>query len=120
MSEAVVLLGCGDVGLIHEPISQYSELVRDTLAAADIRFATERGLTRIEATAAGVAEWTDYELELGQGQLMNEIESWMTGVNKNVEGRQKARIMRYSGGHPAYREHCDAMAAEGYRALALA
>ena len=39
MSDAVVLLGCGDVGPIHEPMSQYSELVRDTLAAADIRFA---------------------------------------------------------------------------------
>jgi cation diffusion facilitator CzcD-associated flavoprotein CzcO len=85
-----------------------------------IRFATERGLTRIEATAEGVAEWTDYVLELGQGQLMNEIASWMTGVNRNVEGKQKARIMRYSGGHPAYREHCDAVAAEGYRKLALA
>ena len=85
-----------------------------------IQFATERGLTRIEATAAGVAEWTDYVLELGQGQLMNEIPSWMTGVNRNVEGKQKARIMRYSGGHPAYREHCDAVAADGYRELALA
>ena len=39
MSEAVVLLGCGDVGPIHEPIAQHSELLRDTLATADIRFA---------------------------------------------------------------------------------
>src|SRR5437763_9696455 len=39
MREAVVLLGCGDVGPIHEPMAQYSELVRDTLAGADIRFA---------------------------------------------------------------------------------
>jgi len=39
MSEAVVLLGCGDVGPIHEPIAQYNELVRDALAGADIRFA---------------------------------------------------------------------------------
>jgi cation diffusion facilitator CzcD-associated flavoprotein CzcO len=85
-----------------------------------IRFATDRGLTRIEATTEGVAEWTDYVLELGQGQLMNEIASWMTGVNRNVEGKQKARIMRYSGGHPAYREHCDAVAANGYRKLAFA
>jgi cation diffusion facilitator CzcD-associated flavoprotein CzcO len=85
-----------------------------------IRFATERGLTRIEATAAGVAEWTDHVLALGEGQLMNEIGSWMTGVNRNVEGKQKPRIMRYSGGHPAYREHCDAVRASGYRALALA
>jgi len=85
-----------------------------------IQFATERGLTRIEATAAGVAEWTDHVLALGEGQLMNEIGSWMTGVNRNVEGKQKPRIMRYSGGHPAYREHCDAVTASRYRALALA
>src|SRR5215469_1256524 len=85
-----------------------------------IRFASERGLTRIEATAEGVAEWTDHVLALGQGQLMNEIGSWMTGVNRNVEGKQRPRIMRYSGGHPAYREHCDAVAADGYRKLALA
>jgi cation diffusion facilitator CzcD-associated flavoprotein CzcO len=85
-----------------------------------IRFATERGLTRIEATAAGVEEWTDHVLALGEGQLMNEIGSWMTGVNRNVEGKQRPRIMRYSGGHPAYREHCDAVAASGYRTLALA
>ena len=85
-----------------------------------IRYATERGLTRIEATAAGVSEWTDYVLALGQGQLMNEIASWMTGVNRNVEGKQVPRIMRYSGGHPAYREHCDAIATGGYRQLALA
>ena len=39
MSNEVVLLGCGDVGPIHEPMAQYSELVRETLAGADIRFA---------------------------------------------------------------------------------
>jgi hypothetical protein len=27
--------------------------------------------------------------------------------------------MRYSGGHPAYRQYCDAVAAEGYRKLAI-
>jgi cation diffusion facilitator CzcD-associated flavoprotein CzcO len=85
-----------------------------------IRFATERGLTRIEATAKGVGEWTNHVLALGEGQLMNEVGSWMTGVNRNVEGKQKPRIMRYSGGHPAYREHCDAITTEGYRTLALA
>ena len=84
-----------------------------------IRFATEQGLTRVEATAAGVSEWTDYVLSLGQDQLMNEIGSWMTGVNGNVEGKQKPRIMRYSGGHPSYREHCNAIAAAGYQKLAL-
>ena len=85
-----------------------------------LQYATQRGLTRIEATATGVGEWTDQVLTLGQGLLANEIGSWMTGVNRNVEGKQTPRIMRYSGGHPAYREHCDAVAAAGYRQLALA
>jgi cation diffusion facilitator CzcD-associated flavoprotein CzcO len=85
-----------------------------------VQYATQRGLTRIEATAAGVSEWTDHVLALGQGLLANEIGSWMTGVNRNVEGKQAPRIMRYSGGHPAYREHCDAVAAAGYHQLALA
>jgi hypothetical protein len=31
----------------------------------------------------------------------------------------RTKIMRYSGGYPAYREHCDAVAADGYRALSL-
>ena len=85
-----------------------------------IRHAHDSGLTRVEATAAGVAEWTDHVKALGEGLLMNEIDSWMTGVNRNVEGKQTRKIMRYSGGHPTFREHCDAVTAEGYRKLALA
>jgi len=85
-----------------------------------IRFAEERGVTRVEATPAGVAEWTEHVLASGEGLLMNEIDSWMTGVNRNVEGKQTRKIMRYSGGHPAFREHCDAVAADSYRKLALA
>jgi cation diffusion facilitator CzcD-associated flavoprotein CzcO len=85
-----------------------------------VRHARDHDLTRIEATPAGVADWTDHVTALGEGLLMNEIDSWMTGVNRNVEGKQTRKIMRYSGGHPAFREHCDAVAADGYRKLALA
>jgi hypothetical protein len=52
MANEVILLGCGDVGPIHEPMERYSELVRDALAGADIRFAqvertySERGELR--------------------------------------------------------------------------
>lgn len=34
----IVLLGCGDIGPIHEPMDAYSTLVRSTLATGDIRF----------------------------------------------------------------------------------
>ena len=71
-------------------------------------------------SSASVADWTDHVKALGEGLLMNEIDLWMTGVNRNVEGKQIRKIMRYSGGHPAFRAHCDAVAADGYRKPALA
>jgi cation diffusion facilitator CzcD-associated flavoprotein CzcO len=85
-----------------------------------VRFAHERGLTRIEATAAAADAWTDHVIETSEGLLFTEVDSWMTGINRNVEGKQVRRIMRYSGGHPKFRERCEAVAADGYRELALA
>ena len=105
----------------HAGLSNYTRTAEYSVewVTGVIKFATERRLTRVEAPPAAVDEWTDHVMALGEGLLMNEIGSWMTGVNRNVEGKQKPRIMRYSGGHPAYREHCDAVAAAGYRKLAL-
>jgi cation diffusion facilitator CzcD-associated flavoprotein CzcO len=84
-----------------------------------VRHACDHGLTRIEATRAGTIRWTDHVIAMGQGLLANEVDSWMTGINRNVEGKQTRKIMRYSGGYPAYREHCDGVAADHYRELAL-
>src|SRR6202047_1734104 len=85
-----------------------------------IRFARDRDLTRIEATAAGAGAWTDHVIAASEGLLFTEVDSWMTGINRNVEGKQVRRIMRYSGGHPKFRERCEAAAADGYRDLSLA
>ena len=84
-----------------------------------IRHARDHGLTRVEATPEGTARWTEHVKVMGQGLLANEVDSWMTGINRNVEGKQTRRIMRYSGGYPVYREHCDAVAADLYREIAL-
>ena len=43
-----------------------------------------------------------------------------TGINRNVEGKQIRTVARYSGSAPAYRARCDAVAADGYREMALA
>ena len=85
-----------------------------------IRFARENKLTRLEATAAGVASWTDHVKALGVGLLSNEVNSWMTGINTNVEGKQTRIVARYSGSAPAYRERCDEVASKHYQELALA
>jgi cation diffusion facilitator CzcD-associated flavoprotein CzcO len=85
-----------------------------------LRFAHERGLTRVEATEGGVQSWTDHVRSLGVGLLSNEVDSWMTGINRNVKGKQTRIIARYSGSAPAYRARCNEVAADGYRELALA
>jgi hypothetical protein len=85
-----------------------------------VRHARDHGITRIGATQDGTDRWTEHVKAAGQGLLANEVDSWMTGINRNVDGKQVRKIMRYSGGYPLYREHCDAVAANGYHELALA
>jgi cation diffusion facilitator CzcD-associated flavoprotein CzcO len=84
-----------------------------------VRFAREKKLTRLEATPEGVASWTDHVKALGVGLLSNEVDSWMTGINRNVEGKNVRIVARYSGSAPAYRARCDEVAAKGYSELRL-
>ena len=84
-----------------------------------IRHARERCLTRIDATPEATKEWTDHVIETNDGLLFNETDSWMTGINRNVDGKGVRRVMRYSGGHPAFRKRCEASTAGGYREIAL-
>ena len=84
-----------------------------------MRHARDHDVTRVDATVAGVTTWTDHVKALGVGLLSNEVDSWMTGVNRNVEGKQVRIVNRYSGSAPAYRARCDEVAVNGYRELAL-
>ena len=84
-----------------------------------ISFMRERGFTRAEATPEAVVSWHEYVLEQGEGLLSNKIDSWMTGVNSNLEGRQKRIIARYSGSQTSYRSRCDQVVANGYAELNL-
>ncbi len=84
-----------------------------------IRHANEHGKTRIDATPDAAKAWTDHVLATNDGLLFTEVDSWMTGINRNVEGKHVRKVMRYSGGHPAFRQRCDTVAAAGYRELSL-
>jgi cation diffusion facilitator CzcD-associated flavoprotein CzcO len=79
-----------------------------------------RNLTLVEAKPEAVDAWTDFVKQKAEGLLSNEIDSWMTGVNLNVEGKSKRIVARYSGSAPDYRAWCDRVAAAGYNELALA
>jgi cation diffusion facilitator CzcD-associated flavoprotein CzcO len=102
------------LGNIPRSIEYNVEWIRDLLG-----YLERRGLRRADARPDAVAEWTDFVKKKGAGLLANEVDSWMTGINQNVEGKQVRIIARYAGTAPEYRDWCDRVAAEGYRDLAL-
>jgi cation diffusion facilitator CzcD-associated flavoprotein CzcO len=69
------------------------------------------------ARPEAVAEWNAFVHQKAEGLLSNEIDSWMTGINLNVEGKQTRTVVRYSGTAPEYRGKCDEVAAGGYQEL---
>jgi cation diffusion facilitator CzcD-associated flavoprotein CzcO len=77
-------------------------------------------LTRAEPTEQAQAEWLEVVKASAKGLLSNEVSSWFTGVNTNIEGRDRRMLFRYSGSAPDYRRRCDAVAQGGYREIMLA
>ena len=84
-----------------------------------IQYMNERYLTRAEATREAVDSWYQYVLEQGEGLLSNQVDSWMTGINSNLEGRQKRIIARYSGSQYSYRKRCNEVVTSEYAELNL-
>ena len=81
---------------------------------------TAKGATYANPTPKAEADWTEVVVKSNEGLLSSEVDSWMTGVNQNVEGKQQRIIARYSGTAPAFREFCDRVAANGYTEIATA
>jgi len=90
------------------------EWVRDL-----IQHMHERDLTYADATPQAMEDWTDFVRQKSEGLLANDIDSWMTGVNMNVEGKQVRRLVRYSGTAPEYRAWCDRVAQGGYEEISF-
>ncbi|PSR80538.1 phenylacetone monooxygenase [Coniella lustricola] len=85
-----------------------------------IRFAQDHQLQYVEATEKGMMEWTEHVWQCGQGLLANEVDSWMTGVNKNIKEKQERSMTRYNGPAPGYRKRCDEVKARQYADFVLA
>jgi cation diffusion facilitator CzcD-associated flavoprotein CzcO len=76
-------------------------------------------ITYVEAKPDGVEAWTEHVIDAAKGSLANEVDSWMTGINKNLPGKQKRIVNRYSGSAIGFRKFCNEVAAEDYRAFDL-
>lgn len=51
--------------------------------------------------------------------MSNEVDSWLTGVNKNVNGKTKRFPVRYTGPGPLYRETVNEIADRNWEDLDL-
>jgi cation diffusion facilitator CzcD-associated flavoprotein CzcO len=105
----------------HSKIGNYPRTIEfDVEWVSDlIDHAMRTGVTRIEPTAEGVAWWGKEVAASGEGMLSEKVDSWLTGVNPNVDGKQNRINVRYNGSLIAFRETCKAVATSGYRGLRL-
>ena len=85
-----------------------------------VKFMHDHGLSRVETRAEEVAAWVAEVEQAVEGLLFSEVNSWQTGVNRNVEGRQVRRVLGYYGGAVEYRKRTGDVAAGGYRELLFA
>ncbi len=77
-------------------------------------------LTRVEPRAEAVDDWTNHVEKAAASLLFSQVNSWQTGVNRNVEGRQVRRVLGYYGGAVKYRKITQDVAAKGYRQFVFA
>jgi cation diffusion facilitator CzcD-associated flavoprotein CzcO len=80
-----------------------------------IKHMRQHNLTRVEPREAAVNEWAIMVEKASEKLLSSDIGSWQTGVNQNVEGRDKPRILGYNGGAVRYRKNSQAIAEGGYK-----
>jgi len=71
----------------------------------------------VETRPEHVAEWTQTVLKAAERLLSSKVDSWQTGVNRNVEGRSVRRVLGYNGNGVHYRRKTAEVADGGYREL---
>jgi len=103
----------------HSKIGNYPRTIEfDVEWVGDlIDYARKNGFTRIEPRRESVDAWGEEVIRASEGLLSNDVDSWMSGVNVNVEGKQKRSIPRYNGSLGQFRERCKGVSAGGYKEL---
>jgi cation diffusion facilitator CzcD-associated flavoprotein CzcO len=84
-----------------------------------LRFMEEHDFTRVETRPEQVANWTETVIKASEPLLSSKVDSWQTGVNRNVDGRTVRRVLGYNGNGVHYRRKCEEVAAGGYQEFAF-
>jgi cation diffusion facilitator CzcD-associated flavoprotein CzcO len=84
-----------------------------------LRFMRSRNYTRVETRPEHVAEWTQTVVKAAERLLSSKVDSWQTGVNRNVDGRGVRRVLGYNGNGVHYRRKTAEVAEGNYREFAF-
>lgn len=106
----------------HQPFGNAPRTIEHAVAVVSdlLQYCKDHEYTFVEPTPQAVEEWTEHVIECSKGSLSNEIDSWMTGVNKNVKGKQVRSVARYSGSAVEYRRRCAECREAGWKGLKFA
>jgi len=99
-------------------IPRCSALVVDWLSdmMASIK---DQKITLVEPETEAVESWTGYCDKLMGRMLLGRTNSWFTGINKNIEGRDKREVLLFVGGNPRFREYCEDVTRNGYKGYVM-
>lgn len=107
----------------HQPFGNATRSIEHVVGFVTdaLQHCRDKGYTYVEATDEAADEWTDHVVECSKaGTLVNEVDSWMTGVNTNVKGKQVRSVARYSGSVIEYRRRMEECKESGYKGLSFA
>ena len=83
--------------------------------AGMLRYMRENSYTRVETRPERVDDWTRTVIEAAEPLLSSKVDSWQTGVNRNVDGRTVRRVLGYNGNGVHFRRTTDAVAKGGFK-----
>jgi len=133
---SVTLMGCGDVGPLHEPMDVYSVLAQPTLAGADLRFAqvervySERGSLQVHSGGAHsrvkphmasvftdcgfdvVSLASNHAMDWGEDALLDTVALFrdrgmhVVGAGRNLHEARRPAIVERNGVKIAFLAYC--------------
>ena len=80
-----------------------------------LKFMQEHNYTHVETRPEQVDEWTQTVIKAAEPLLSSKVDSWQTGVNRNVDGRTVRRVLGYNGNGVHFRRLTDQVAKDGYK-----
>jgi cation diffusion facilitator CzcD-associated flavoprotein CzcO len=101
----------------HQPFGNATRSIEHAVEVIGdmLQHCNDHSYTYIEPTMKAAEEWTEHVVECSKGGLINNVDSWMTGVNTNVKGKQVRTVARYTGSAIEYRRKCRECKVSGYQ-----